>query len=93
MAHSNQSPLLKTSWEQVAAAVSAIDTSIGKWLAVQYSIGLTEYRALEHIGASPTHELRITELAPETWSQPKLCHPPCGTHGGQKSSISRHLPR
>lgn len=63
MAHSNQSPLLKTSWEQVAAAVSAIDASIGKWLAAQYSIGLTEYRALEHIGASPTHELRITELA------------------------------
>ena len=63
MTHSDQSPLLKTSWEQVAAAVSAIDTSIGKWLAVQYSIGLTEYRALEHISASPTHELRITELA------------------------------
>lgn len=63
MTHSDQSPLLKTSWEQVVAAVSAIDTSIGKWLAVQYSIGLTEYRALEHISASPTHELRITELA------------------------------
>lgn len=63
MAHSNQSPLLKTSWEQVVAAVSAIDASIGKWLTVQYNIGLTEYRALEHISASPTHELRITELA------------------------------
>ena len=63
MTHSDQSPLLKISWEQVAAAVSAIDTSIGKWLAIQYSIGLTEYRALEHISASPTHELRITELA------------------------------
>ena len=63
MAHSNQSPLLKTSWEQVVAAVSAIDASIGKWLTVQYNIGLTEYRALEHISASSTHELRITELA------------------------------
>ena len=63
MTHSNQSPLLKTSWEQVVAAVSAIDASIGKWLTVQYNIGLTEYRALEHISASPTHELRITELA------------------------------
>ena len=63
MAHSDQSPLLKISWEQVAAAVSAIDTSIGKWLTAQYNIGLTEYRALEHISASPTHELRITELA------------------------------
>lgn len=63
MTHSDQSPLLKTSWEQVVAAVSAIDASIGKWLTVQYNIGLTEYRALEHISASPTHELRITELA------------------------------
>lgn len=63
MTHSDQSPLLKTSWEQVVAAVSTIDTSIGKWLTVQYNIGLTEYRALEHISASPTHELRITELA------------------------------
>ena len=63
MTHSDQSPLLKTSWEQVVAAVSAIDASIGKWLTVQYNIGLTEYRALEHISASPMHELRITELA------------------------------
>ena len=63
MTHSDQSPLLKTSWEQVAAAVSAIDASIGKWLAEQHNIGLTEYRALEHISASPAHELRITELA------------------------------
>lgn len=63
MTHSDQSPLLKTSWEQVVAAVSAIDTSIGKWLTAQHNIGLTEYRALEHISASPTHELRITELA------------------------------
>ena len=63
MTHSDQSPLLKTSWEQVVAAVSAIDTSIGKWLTAQHNIGLTEYRALEHISTSPTHELRITELA------------------------------
>ena len=63
MTHSDQSPLLKTSWEQVVAAVSAIDTSIGKWLTAQHNIGLTELRALEHIIASPTHELRITELA------------------------------
>ena len=63
MTHSDQSPLLKTSWEQVVAAVSAIDTSIGKWLTAQHNIGLTEYRALEHISASPMHELRITELA------------------------------
>ena len=44
MTHSDQSPLLKTSWEQVVAAVSAIDTSIGKWLTAQHNIGLTEYR-------------------------------------------------
>lgn len=54
---------LETAWNQVAAAVSAVDTSLGKWLATKYHIGLTEYRALQHINASPTHELRITELA------------------------------
>lgn len=63
MTHKNQIIQLKVAWEQVAAAVSAVDTSLGKWLAAKYNIGLTEYRALQHISASPTHELRITELA------------------------------
>lgn len=54
---------LSASWTQVAAVVSAVDATLGKWLTDSYGIGLTEYRAVLHLSRAADRELRITELA------------------------------
>ncbi|MDO3703401.1 MarR family transcriptional regulator [Micromonospora sp. C28SCA-DRY-2] len=40
-----------------------MDASLGKWLMDAYSIGLTEYRALEHLAQAADKELRVNDLA------------------------------
>ena len=54
---------VSSSWAQVSAIVTAIDTTLGKWLLDNYGIGLTEHQALVHLSRTFRHELRITELA------------------------------
>lgn len=54
---------LGTTWAQVAAVVGAVDATLGKWLLDSYGVGLTEYRAIQHLSKTPGHELRISELA------------------------------
>lgn len=54
---------LSASWAQVAAIVAAVDATLDKWLADNYNIGLTEYRAVLHLSRASDRELRITELA------------------------------
>lgn len=54
---------LSADWCQVAAVVAAVDTTLSKWLAENYGIGLTEYRAALLLGRASGNELRITELA------------------------------
>lgn len=54
---------LSAAWAQIAAVVTAVEATLGKWLADNYGIGLTEYRALLHLSREPDRELRISELA------------------------------
>lgn len=54
---------LSTAWAQIASVVTAVDATLGKWLVDNYGIGLTEYRALLHLGRESNRELRISELA------------------------------
>ena len=54
---------LSAAWTQVVALVAAVDTTLGKWLVDNYSIGLTEYRAVLHLSRASDRELRISELA------------------------------
>ncbi|MFD3509588.1 MarR family winged helix-turn-helix transcriptional regulator [Nocardia sp. NPDC058666] len=50
-------------WSRVAAFAAAVDVSLGKWLADQHGIGLTEYRAVAHLSAAADKELRVNDLA------------------------------
>lgn len=54
---------LSSAWSQVAVFASAVDASLGKWLADTYRIGLTEYRALVHLAKAADKELRVNDLA------------------------------
>ena len=54
---------LSAAWSQIAAIVSAVESTLGKWLTDTYVIGLTEYRAALHLSRASDRELRITELA------------------------------
>jgi DNA-binding MarR family transcriptional regulator len=54
---------LGAAWSKVAAFASAVDTSLDKWLATTYRVGLTEFRALTFISQTPEKELRVTQLA------------------------------
>ncbi|MGO0578234.1 MarR family winged helix-turn-helix transcriptional regulator [Ornithinimicrobium panacihumi] len=50
-------------WASVAAFAAAVDASLDRWLTQTYRVGLTEYRALTHLSATPDKELRIAALA------------------------------
>lgn len=54
---------LRGAWSQVAAVVTSVDTTLGKWLMETYGIGLTEYRAMAYLSKATDRELRINELA------------------------------
>lgn len=54
---------LSAAWAQVAAVVSAVDSTLGRWLVDNYGVGLTDYRALLHLSRAPDRELRIHDLA------------------------------
>ncbi|MDO5051919.1 MAG: MarR family transcriptional regulator [Pseudoclavibacter sp.] len=54
---------LGAAWTRLAAAVSAVDAALGKWLSEEYRIGLSEYRAALQLSEAADRELRITELA------------------------------
>ncbi len=54
---------LSASWARVAAFASAVDATLDKWLADNYRIGLTDYRALSLVSRAPDKELRVNDLA------------------------------
>ena len=54
---------LSSAWSQVAAVVSAVDATLGKWLTETHNIGLTDYHAVLHLSRASDRELRINELA------------------------------
>lgn len=54
---------LSAAWSQVAAFASAMDASLGRWLTETHRIGLTDYRALEHLSQASDKELRVNDLA------------------------------
>jgi DNA-binding MarR family transcriptional regulator len=54
---------LSSAWSQVAAVVSEVDATLGKWLTDTHNIGLTDYHAVLHLSKAPDRELRINELA------------------------------
>jgi DNA-binding MarR family transcriptional regulator len=58
-----ETPSVSDAWSRVAAFASAVDTSLDKWLADSYRIGLTEYRALGHLSLASDKELRVSDLA------------------------------
>ena len=57
---------LGPAWTQVAAFAAAVDARLGKWLTDTYGIGLSEYRAMNHLRVAPDKELRVNELAHKT---------------------------
>lgn len=54
---------LAETWVEVAAFTTAVEAKLGRWLTDTYGVGLSEFRAMVHLGASPTKELRVNELA------------------------------
>lgn len=54
---------LSAAWAQVAAVVTAIDATLGKWLMDTYGLGLSDYRAIVHLSRAADNELRIHDLA------------------------------
>lgn len=54
---------LSSAWSQVAAVVSEVDATLGKWLSDTHNIGLTDYHAVLHLSKASDRELRINELA------------------------------
>lgn len=54
---------VSSDWSRVAVFASALDVSLGKWLADRHGVGLTEYRAIEHLSQAPDKELRVNDLA------------------------------
>ncbi|MCI2266021.1 MarR family winged helix-turn-helix transcriptional regulator [Sediminivirga luteola] len=57
---------LSSAWTQAAAFTAAVDAKLGKWLTDTYGIGLSEYRAMNHLRLAPDKELRVNELAHKT---------------------------
>lgn len=51
------------SWLRLTHLVSNVETQLGKALQRKHGIGLTEYRALQHLAMAPQSELRMQELA------------------------------
>ncbi|WP_025617484.1 MarR family winged helix-turn-helix transcriptional regulator [Salinispora cortesiana] len=51
------------SWSQIALFASAVEARLGKWLADNHNLGLTEYRALVLLSRAPDRELRVNDLA------------------------------
>jgi DNA-binding MarR family transcriptional regulator len=70
---------LGSAWAQVAAFAAAVDAKLGKWLTDTYGLGLSEYRAMNHLSQSPAKELRVNELAQKS--------------GLNQSSVTRLLSR
>jgi DNA-binding MarR family transcriptional regulator len=50
-------------WSRLALLASALDSSLDKWLADTYRIGLTELRALGFLSQASDKELRVNDLA------------------------------
>lgn len=57
---------LGSSWARVASLTAAVDSKLSKWLSDSYGIGLSEYRAMNHLRLTPDKELRVNELAHRT---------------------------
>ncbi|RVX45467.1 DNA-binding MarR family transcriptional regulator [Nonomuraea polychroma] len=54
---------LSSSWDHVLLLHARVETSLATTLQRRHGIGLSEYRALGHLAASPAGELRMQELA------------------------------
>jgi DNA-binding MarR family transcriptional regulator len=50
-------------WNHLSLLHARVESSLGTALQRRHGIGLSEYRALGHLVASPTGELRMQELA------------------------------
>ncbi|MFB4267689.1 MarR family winged helix-turn-helix transcriptional regulator [Nonomuraea sp. GTA35] len=56
-------PDVATTWNHVLLLHARVESRLGTTLQRRHGIGLSEYRALVHLAASPTGELRMQELA------------------------------
>lgn len=54
---------LGAAWSKVAAFASAVDANVDRWLASNYRVGLTEFRALIFLSQASDKELRVNDLA------------------------------
>jgi DNA-binding MarR family transcriptional regulator len=54
---------ISSSWNHVLLLHARVETSLASTLQRRHGIGLSEYRALGHLAASPAGELRMQELA------------------------------
>ncbi|MGW3348283.1 MarR family winged helix-turn-helix transcriptional regulator [Nonomuraea rubra] len=52
-----------STWNHVLLLHARVESRLGTALQRRHGIGLSEYRALGHLAASPTSELRMQELA------------------------------
>lgn len=50
-------------WSKLTLLVSAVETSLDKWLGDTYRVGLTEFRALVFLSQAADKELRVNDLA------------------------------
>ena len=50
-------------WSKLTLLVSAVETSLDKWLGDTYRVGLTEFRALVLLSQASDKELRVNDLA------------------------------
>ena len=50
-------------WNRVLALHAHVERELTQALSSRHGIGLSEYRSLEHLGRSATHELRMQDLA------------------------------
>ncbi|MFE5297572.1 MarR family winged helix-turn-helix transcriptional regulator [Streptomyces sp. NPDC056632] len=53
----------RAAWDRVLALHARVERELATALQRRHGIGLSEYRALENLSASPEHELRMQELA------------------------------
>ncbi|MEV4570755.1 MarR family transcriptional regulator [Nonomuraea sp. NPDC049419] len=56
-------PSITDTWQQVLLLHSHIESRLATALQRRHGVGLSEFRALGHLAASPSSELRMQELA------------------------------
>ncbi|MEV4803174.1 MarR family transcriptional regulator [Nonomuraea sp. NPDC049421] len=56
-------PSITDTWQQVLLLHSHVESRLATTLQRRHGVGLSEFRALGHLAASPSSELRMQELA------------------------------